>query len=220
MPTHITIADNADPRDLYAIGATPTSVFPITFAFFNLGDVKVIKTVAGVDTQLILGADYSVTPDTTFDGGYIGGSLTLSVPVTNCNLTVYYDAPLQRLDDLPNTGPFDIRTLNTTLDRYMTLLQQLRAAIRRIPILSITTAGDLLDLIFPPPIPYALIGWDPTGTHLVDYLPEQIVGGGTSFDLPQRRAAHRPGAVSDGPLQCRPEAGQRKRALRPRLLDR
>ena len=149
MPTHITIADNADPRDLYAIGGTPVSVFPITFVFFKVGDVKVIKTVAGVDTQLILGADYSVTPDTTFDGGYIGGSLTLGVPVTNCNLTVYYDAPLERLDDLPNTGPFDIRTLNTTLDRYMTLLQQLR---RRSAVpLSITTAGDLLDLIFPRP---------------------------------------------------------------------
>ena len=116
MPAHIPVSENTDPREQYAVGSTPTTG-PWTFDFpvFAAGDVIVVKTVAGVDTELVLGVDYTQILNSTYEGGYDGGSITAIAPLSDCTLTIYRDTPIERTDDFPNTGSFNIKTLNTTL---------------------------------------------------------------------------------------------------------
>lgn len=194
MPTHITILDDPDPRDIYTVGASPSSgPFPITFNFFDaVNDITVIKTVAGVDTKLVYGNDFTVVGDTTYDGGFHGGSMSLNVAVTNCTITQYYNPLFQRTDDFPNVGKFNMQTFNTTLDRFVTLLQALRASLSRTPSLPVTTS--LLNILFPLPVASKAIGWNASANGLTNLdlaalgalaLPLPVAQGGTAaIDAP------------------------------------
>ncbi len=169
MPSHIQIADNADPRDRYVVGGAPTSAFTVTFFFFDIAtDVGVVKTVAGVDTELVWNVDYTVVGNTNYLGGFDGGAVNLTNPVTNCQITTYLKPPLKRTDDFATSGPFDIPTLNTTLDRFVTLVQRVHGILRRVPRFATSSAASFLDMLFPTPVADKYLGWNSAGTLLVN----------------------------------------------------
>lgn len=144
---HITVPHDPDPRSQSIVGGTPTTgPFVFGFVIFATDDINVYNGT----TLLTEGVDYTVTPTPGTEGGYDGGSVTLTVAVSNTTITIAYEPDLKRLDDFPDAGPFNIGTLNTTLDRFVTLIQYLNGFLGRALTLPITTTFD--DPILPEPV--------------------------------------------------------------------
>lgn len=124
----IQIADN-DARVQYtqAVTANSTSL-TIDFPFFDLDDINVIVTTsAGVDTTLTRGTGtgtFAVT-GTAVDDGFSGGNITLGSVYTNVTVTISRDIEISRTSDFATSGPFNVSSLNTDLDKIYAVMQQL-----------------------------------------------------------------------------------------------
>ena len=125
----IQIADN-DARVQYtqAVTANSTSL-TIDFPFFDLDDINVIVTTsAGVDTTLTRGTGtgtFAVT-GTAVDDGFSGGSITLGDSYSNTHTyTIFRDIEASRTTDFATSGPFNISSLNTELDKIYAIIQQI-----------------------------------------------------------------------------------------------
>lgn len=128
----ISINDN-DARIQYtqAVVANTTQL-TIDFPFFELDDIKVIKTDAGTDTTLSRGsgANDFVVVGTAVDDGFSGGYITFNSSNTDATIryTIYRDTPIARTSDFPTSGPFNISSLNTDLDKIYAVMQQVENA--------------------------------------------------------------------------------------------
>lgn len=93
-----------------AQGATQTS-FTVPFEFFDDADLNVY-----VD-----GTKKTITTHYTVTGGS-GSTGTVAISVTGATggstVVLTRDIPLARTTDFPTSGPFDVTTLNTELDRF------------------------------------------------------------------------------------------------------
>jgi hypothetical protein len=132
----IQIADN-DARKQYtqAVVANTTQL-TIDYPFFSLDDINVIVTnAAGVDTVLTRGtgtgtfAVVGVAVDDGFSGGYI--TLGDSYSAGTDTFTIFRDIPVERTTDFPTSGPFNISSLNTELDKIIAIEQELETKITR-----------------------------------------------------------------------------------------
>lgn len=107
----INLSDNS-PRISYTVsaGATQTS-FTVPFEFFNDADLNVY-----VDGTL-----KSITTHYTVSGGN-GSTGSVGISVTGISggstVVITRDIALERTTDFPTSGPFDISSLNTELDRF------------------------------------------------------------------------------------------------------
>ena len=114
----IDISDNS-PRVSYSVseGVTQTS-FTVSFEFFDNEDLNVY--VDGVLKTLT--SDYTVT-------GGDGSTGTVSMSVTGgaggSTVVITRDIALERTTDFPISGPFNITTLNTELDRLVAIAADL-----------------------------------------------------------------------------------------------
>ena len=132
----IEIADN-DARVQYTQAVTAnTTQLTIDFPFFDLDDINVIvTTAAGVDTTLSRGTGtgtFSVT-GTAVDDGFSGGYVTLgdSYSAGTDTFTILRDIPVARTTDFPTSGPFNISSLNTELDKIIAIEQELETKVSR-----------------------------------------------------------------------------------------
>lgn len=115
----INIANN-DPRVSYTVGqgVTQTS-FTVPFEFFANGDLNVY-----VDSVL-----KTITTHYTVSGGDGStGTITMSVTGASGGSTVIItrDIDLERTTDFPSSGPFNIASLNTDLDRFVAISADLK----------------------------------------------------------------------------------------------
>lgn len=115
----ISLTDN-DPRISYTVaqGNTQTS-FTVPFEFFDNSDLNVY-----VDGTLkTLTSDYSVT-----GGDGSTGTVTISVTGATGGSTVIITRSigLDRTTDFPSSGPFNIASLNTELDRLIAITADLK----------------------------------------------------------------------------------------------
>jgi hypothetical protein len=117
---HIKIDDTV-PRLRYVVGATPASTFVISFPFFETTDIAVFVG----DVQLGSAA-YTVDGTNPQTGGYAGGTVSLSAPVTDTVVTVLRDIPVKRLSDFLRSGEFNLDSLNSELDKLVAMSQQRR----------------------------------------------------------------------------------------------
>jgi len=115
----INLSDN-DPRVSYdvAAGVTQTS-FTVSFEFFDNDDLNVY-----VDGTLkTLTTDYTVT-------GGDGSTGTVTMSVTGASggskVVITRDIDLDRTTDFPSSGPFNIASLNTELDRFVAIAADLK----------------------------------------------------------------------------------------------
>lgn len=123
---HITISEQ-DRREYFTVGGTPsTGPFNFTFTFFDADEIALYD-----DGELVDAADYTLTPNTDYEGGYNGGSITLDSAISNSTVAVARNTLLTRDSDFPTTGSFNITTLNTTLDRIFVALQDMEDRIAR-----------------------------------------------------------------------------------------
>jgi hypothetical protein len=108
----INLADNS-PRVSYAVAAGVTqSSFTVSFEFFEEADLNVY-----VDGTL-----KTLTTDYTVSGGDGStGSVAISVTGASGGSTVVItrSIALERTTDFPSSGPFDIASLNTELDKVI-----------------------------------------------------------------------------------------------------
>lgn len=103
-------------------GNGATVAFPVPFRFLASADLVVTKTsAAGIDTILVMGADYSVSGA----GALNGGSVTTTVaPATGEHLTISREmTPIQETD-LRNQGKYFAQTHENVFDFLTMLIQQ------------------------------------------------------------------------------------------------
>jgi hypothetical protein len=112
------IIDDISPRISHVVGATPRTEFEVPFAFFEESDLVV---TVGPDT-FVLDTDYTVD-GITADGGFQGGTVTLEDAVTSITVTIERNVPIERTTDFPDSGPLNIKALNTQFDKLFAILQ-------------------------------------------------------------------------------------------------
>jgi hypothetical protein len=137
-----------------AIGTTVTIVtytatasqtdFSIPFEFFDEADLDVYQ--AG--TLKTLTTHYTITPTTTYTGGYQGGTMVLGTGATVSDVIVIeLNMTPQRAVDFPVSGAFNIDTLNTWIDKIMVFFKQAFENIdRKVGRSSTDTSSYSLDL--------------------------------------------------------------------------
>ena len=147
----IQIADN-DARVQYTQAITANSTqLTIDFPFFALDDIKVVVTNAsGVDTTLSRGTGtgtFAVT-GTAVDDGFSGGHITLGDSYANTTkTTIFRDIPITRTTDFPTSGPFNVASLNTELDKLTAVAQQNETSFSRT--LQLSDSDETVDLKLP-----------------------------------------------------------------------
>jgi hypothetical protein len=146
----IQIADN-DARVQYTQAVTAnTTQLTIDFPFFDLDDINVIVTdSAGNDTTLTRGTGtgtFAVT-GTAVDDGFSGGYITLGdTYVSTTTYTIFRDIDIERTTDFPTSGPFNISSLNTELDKIFAIEQELETRLTRTVKLADSDASANLNL--------------------------------------------------------------------------
>jgi hypothetical protein len=136
----IDLSDNS-PRVSYAVAAGVTqSSFSISFEFFDNEDLNVY-----VDKVL-----KTLTTDYTVSGGDGStGTLTMSVTGASGGSTVVITRAidLERTTDFPSSGPFNIASLNTELDRFVAIAADLKDQADRA--LQLTDYDAAVSLVMP-----------------------------------------------------------------------
>ena len=135
----IQIADN-DARKQYTQAVTAnTTQLVIDFPFFSLDDIQVVVTnAAGVDNPngpltRGTGTNTFAVVGTAVDDGFSGGYITLGDTYSDAatKFTIFRDIPIARTTDFPTSGPFNVASLNTQLDKIFAIEQELETQITR-----------------------------------------------------------------------------------------
>ncbi len=149
----ISINDN-DARIQHDIGSSGNTAgvtpFPIDFPFFNLDDIDVtITNSSGVDTAISrgTGANTFSVSGTAVDDGFSSGNIILNTQYTSSTVTITRDIPIERISDFATSGPFNISSLNTDLDKIYAVMQQLETNNARA--LSLPTTDTLTSITLP-----------------------------------------------------------------------
>tara|TARA_R110001606_G_scaffold19827_1_gene72326 strand:+ start:1117 stop:3303 length:2187 start_codon:yes stop_codon:yes gene_type:complete len=107
---------NNDPRISYSVASGVTQgSFTIPFDFYSDSDVNVYVD----DVLKVITADYTVS-----GGSGSTGTLTMSVTGasgTGSTVVILRNIPLDRTTNFPLSGPFNISSLNTELDRFVAI---------------------------------------------------------------------------------------------------
>ena len=137
---HITIGTSSTRADFTA--SASQTVFTVAFEFFDEDDLLVYQN----NVLLTKTTNYTVTPVTTSDGGFDGGTVTLvSGASLNDKIAIVLSMPFGRSSDFPTAGPFNVTTLNTTLDKNAVRFKQLDEIVSR-SITGPTSEGALEEL--------------------------------------------------------------------------
>ena len=120
---HITIPAG-EPLVSYTPGGSSTGPFNVTFPIFAESDLNVV-----VNGVLLSSSDWTFTPTDTRTGGHQAGYITLD-SATTYEVVIYRDATRSRTSDYAS-GPLDINTLNTDVDRTVARDQDLKLQIDR-----------------------------------------------------------------------------------------
>jgi hypothetical protein len=122
--THIQI-DDVTPRIAYTATSGQTE-FAIPFAFFEDADIKVYQN----DTLKTLTTHYAVAGEGASDLATRKVILVTGATVGD-SIVIVRDIAIERVTDFPDTGPFEVSSLNTALDRIIAILQQEQDKITR-----------------------------------------------------------------------------------------
>ncbi|WP_254909311.1 hypothetical protein [Salmonella enterica] len=127
----MTVSTEVDHNDYTGNGVTTS--FPYTFRIFKKSDlvVQVVDLNENI-TELILDTDYTVTGA----GGYTGGNVVLSSPLSNgYQISISRELPVTQETDLRNQGKFFAEVHEDAFDKLTMLIQQaiswLRLSLRK-----------------------------------------------------------------------------------------
>ena len=153
-----------------------TTVFPFTFKVFADADLLVTLTNAlGVATTQALTTQYTVVRNDNQDVSP-GGSVTMLVaPPATYTLTVTGVMDATQPLVLTNTGGFYPTVINDAFDRCVILIQQVIESVSRALRLPIGIGSNVSPTL-PFPSASTYLGWNSTGTALVNYSPSSGTG--------------------------------------------
>ncbi len=134
----MTVATSSNRVDYTGNGST--TVFSFNFRILAATDLVVTKAdTDGVETELVLNTDYTVSGV----GSYSGGSITLASALTDgYALTIVRQVPITQETDLRNQGSFFAETHEDVFDRLTMVAQQLQEQIDRSAKLPVTRTED------------------------------------------------------------------------------
>jgi hypothetical protein len=152
------------------LGTGAQTSWPFTFKVFAASDIAVtIANNLGVETALVLNADYSVTVNANQDtspGGTVTYPISGSALPTGSKLTIFGNLPYDQPLDLPSGGNFSPLALENQLDRLTMQIQQLREQVGRSLTVPVTSG---VSPSLPSPTASNIIGWNASGDNLENY---------------------------------------------------
>ena len=125
---HVQVTSNPT-TETTTIGVTPAATTSIGFEFFADDGSDVDVFIDGV--QATIDTDYTITPTAGTEGGYAGGTIIWTSAQSSVEVVTSLNLTFSRTSDFPQTGPFNITTLNTELDRLWSALKQLDGELGR-----------------------------------------------------------------------------------------
>lgn len=177
-----------------------TTVFPFSFKVFSTSPLLVVRGSDDgfLETNLVLGTDYSVTLNPNQDsspGGVVNYPLSGAPLPAGQTLTVVGNEPYDQTLDLPPGGAFRPISLENALDRATFQIQQLAESLSRALRLAVSSGGVSTSL--PPPEANNLLGWNSGATALqnfnlsdlfsaavyADYVYDTFVGNGSTVNF-------------------------------------
>lgn len=105
------------------VGATPQSVFPFDFPFWDKGDIRVRVGQADLQPTDFTVEGYFVQNGTTVEGGFGSGKVTLNTPATNTTVTIDRFVAAARETQFSRAAPLAMPSLNADLNK-LTARQQ------------------------------------------------------------------------------------------------
>jgi microcystin-dependent protein len=160
---HVQVTSNPT-TETTTIGVTPAATTSIGFEFFADDGSDVDVFIDGV--QATIDTDYTITPTAGTEGGYAGGTIIWTSAQSSVEVVTSLNLTFSRTSDFPQTGSFNITTLNTELDRLWSALKQLDGELgRRSGILVADTPNAATDVDFPAKAARAskFAAWDSNG---------------------------------------------------------
>jgi hypothetical protein len=159
----MTVSTNDASTGPYA-GNAVTTVFAYDFKIFDQSEIIVTLTSStGTDTIQTITTHYTVSG--VGDTG--GGNITMvTAPAVGEQLTFTRSTIVDQQTDLQNRGSLQPEVLETQFDKIVHMIQDLNERLARTLLQSVTTTLD--DLGFPSPEANKAIGWNSTGTALVN----------------------------------------------------
>lgn len=153
------------------VGTGLVSAFPFAFKVFSGFDVLVVRSDSGgAETVLTLNSDYTVSLNANQNANP-GGTITLPAPLpSGFALTASSALPYLQPTDLTNNGGFYPKVITNSLDRLTVFCQQLYEQLSRSLKLAISVPPGV-KVTLPVPVPYQVLGWDSTGTQIVNADP-------------------------------------------------
>lgn len=175
----MTISATARRAGPFLGNGTATS-FAFTFKVFSSADIAVsVANSAGVETLLVLDADYTVTLNANQDtspGGTVDYPISgVPLPVGS-TLVIVGDIDFNQPLDLPAGGNFSPLALENQLDRTVMQIQELDERLGRALLLPVNSS---FTVSLPTPAAGELLGWDQSETGIINYTFEDIVSTAT-----------------------------------------
>lgn len=153
------------------VGNGVATAFPFSFKVFSDADLYAVRADSnGAETVLVLTAEYTASINADQDTNP-GGAITLPAPLaTGYTLTITSALEYVQPTDLTNNGGFYPKVIGNALDRLTIFCQQLYEQLNRSLKLAISVPPGV-KVTLPVPVPYQILGWDGTGTELVNADP-------------------------------------------------
>lgn len=154
------------------IGNDATTVFPFAFKVFTAADLRVVNTSAlGIESDLVLDVDYTVTLNADQDNDP-GGSITrLAALPTGQRLTITSDVEALQPLVLTNNGGFYPRVINDAFDKITIIAQQLIEQVGRSLKLPISSSASAT---LPDPVANRLIAWNSSANGFTNVDPSTL----------------------------------------------
>ncbi|MFA5706374.1 MAG: hypothetical protein WDA41_08485 [Candidatus Neomarinimicrobiota bacterium] len=156
-----------------------TATFNYTFKIFDDSDLDVIITTAeGVETQLTLTTDYTVTGA----GVDAGGTIVLNDPANDApsgsTLTIIRDVPYTQETDYTEGDDFPAEAHEDALDKLLMQILQLKMMLSRTLLLKVTSGYD--DLTLPDPVAGYYLRWKADLSGLENVTAVSVTGSSTT----------------------------------------
>lgn len=155
------------------LGNDATTVFPFAFKVFAAADLLVVNTSAlGVESDLELDVDYTVTLNADQDNDPGGAVTRLAALPTGERLTITSDVPALQPLVLTNNGGFYPRVINDAFDKITIIAQQLIEQVGRSLKLPISSTASAT---LPDPVANSIIAWNSDASGFVNIDPTDLV---------------------------------------------
>lgn len=155
---------------IFGIGDGITTVFSFPFKIFAATDLVVYEIdttqTPNVSHTKTLTADYSVSINIVGEGGTV---TFVTAPPLSWQTLIQRVEPFTQSLVLNTEGNLPAQQIENQLDLMTMLCIQVNEAVSRCPQLPVTYSGSL-PLLMPSPQAGLVLGWDPTGTFLVNLV--------------------------------------------------